>query len=106
MFSIPLHDELAQTRDRVEVKTRFGPVTGGRSKNGAVVFLGEDICCPLGNLAFDADAEPQKYLMLSHLNDSRIRIPYLQIFATSPETTSRRALVSSRWVPSTPILVD
>lgn len=41
-----LHDELAQTHDRVVVETRFGTVAGGRSKNGAVVFLGKDICCP------------------------------------------------------------
>ena len=41
-----LHDELAQTHDRVVVETRFGTVTGGRSKSGAVVFLGKDICCP------------------------------------------------------------
>ena len=43
MASIHLHDELSQTHDRVVVKTRFGPVTGGRSKNAAVVFLGEDL---------------------------------------------------------------
>lgn len=41
MSSIHLHEELAQTKDRVIVETRFGPVTGGRSKNGAVVFLGQ-----------------------------------------------------------------
>jgi len=29
----------------VVVETRFGTVAGGRSKNGAVVFLGMDICC-------------------------------------------------------------
>jgi hypothetical protein len=40
MSSVHLHDELAQSNDRVVVKTRFGPVTGGRSRNGAVVFLG------------------------------------------------------------------
>ncbi|KAH8988482.1 carboxylesterase [Lactarius akahatsu] len=39
MPSIHLHDELSQTKARVVVETRFGPVTGGRSKNGAVVFL-------------------------------------------------------------------
>ncbi|KAI9447936.1 carboxylesterase [Lactarius indigo] len=39
MPSIHLHDELSQTKSRVVVETRFGPVTGGRSKNGAVVFL-------------------------------------------------------------------
>ncbi|KAH9060929.1 carboxylesterase [Lactarius vividus] len=39
MHSIHLHDELSQTKARVVVETRFGPVTGGRSKNGAVVFL-------------------------------------------------------------------
>jgi hypothetical protein len=38
---IHLHDELAQTHDRVIVETRFGTVAGGRSKNGAAVFLGE-----------------------------------------------------------------
>ncbi len=41
MSSIHLHEELAQTKARVVVETRFGPVTGGRSKNGAVVFLGK-----------------------------------------------------------------
>lgn len=47
--SIHLHDELAQTHDRVVVETRFGTVAGGRSKNGAAVFLGKHmmICCPL-----------------------------------------------------------
>jgi hypothetical protein len=40
------NDELAQTHDRVVVETRFGTVAGGRSKNGVVVFLGKDICCP------------------------------------------------------------
>ncbi|KAI0307070.1 Alpha/Beta hydrolase protein [Multifurca ochricompacta] len=39
MSSVHLHEELAQTQVRVVVQTRFGPVTGGRSKNGAVVFL-------------------------------------------------------------------
>jgi hypothetical protein len=43
MASIHLHDELAQTHDRVVVKTRFGPVTGGRSRNGAAVFLGKSL---------------------------------------------------------------
>lgn len=41
MPSIHLHEELTQTKARVVVETRFGPVTGGRSKNGAVVFLGK-----------------------------------------------------------------
>jgi hypothetical protein len=40
MSTIHLHEELAQMKARVVVETRFGPVTGGRSKNGAVVFLG------------------------------------------------------------------
>jgi hypothetical protein len=40
---IHLHDELAQTQDRVVVKTWFGPITGGRSRNGAAVFLGKGI---------------------------------------------------------------
>lgn len=40
-MSIHLHEELAQTKARVVVETRFGPVTGGRSKNGAVVLLGK-----------------------------------------------------------------
>jgi hypothetical protein len=49
MSSVHLHDELAQTYDRVVVETRFGPVTGGRSRNGAAVFLGKGtICYPLG----------------------------------------------------------
>jgi hypothetical protein len=43
MASIHLHDELAQTHDRVVVETRFGPVTGGRSRNGASVFLGKSL---------------------------------------------------------------
>lgn len=41
MSTIHLHDELAQTEARVVVETRFGPVTGGRAKNGAAVFLGK-----------------------------------------------------------------
>src|SRR5216684_9307273 len=41
---IHLHDELAQTHDRVVVETHFGPVTGGRSRNGAAVFLGKGVC--------------------------------------------------------------
>jgi hypothetical protein len=41
MSTIHLHEELSQTEARVVVETRFGPVTGGRSKNGAVVFLGK-----------------------------------------------------------------
>ena len=41
MVSVHLHDELVQTLDSVVVDTRFGPVTGGRSRNGAVVFLGK-----------------------------------------------------------------
>jgi hypothetical protein len=45
MTSAHLHDELAQTNDRVVVETRFGPVTGGRSKNGAAVFLGRGTIC-------------------------------------------------------------
>ena len=40
-MSIHLHEELAQTKARVVVETRFGTVTGGRSKNGAVVLLGK-----------------------------------------------------------------
>ena len=41
MSSVHLHEELAQTKARVVVETRFGPVTGGRAKNNAVVFLGK-----------------------------------------------------------------
>ncbi len=41
MSSIHLHEELSQTNAKVTVETRFGFVTGGRSKNGAVVFLGK-----------------------------------------------------------------
>ena len=41
MSTIHLHEELAQTEARVVVETRFGTVTGGRSKNGAAVFLGK-----------------------------------------------------------------
>lgn len=43
-----LHDELAQSRDRVTVSTAFGEVVGGRAKNGSVIFLGmgcELTCC-------------------------------------------------------------
>jgi len=40
MSSSHLHDELAQTNGSVVVKTLFGTVTGGRSRNGAAVFLG------------------------------------------------------------------
>jgi hypothetical protein len=40
---IHLHDELVQTQDRVVVQTRFGPITGGRSRNGAAIFLGKEI---------------------------------------------------------------
>jgi hypothetical protein len=43
MPSIHLHDELAQTHEKVVVKTRFGPVTGGRARNGAAVFLGKGL---------------------------------------------------------------
>ncbi|KAI0268158.1 carboxylesterase [Gloeopeniophorella convolvens] len=39
MTSIHLHEELTQTADRVLVRSRFGEVTGGRARNGAVVFL-------------------------------------------------------------------
>jgi hypothetical protein len=52
MSSIHLHEELTQTEARVVVETRFGPVTGGRTENGAVVFLGKPtdtnpIPCPI-----------------------------------------------------------
>lgn len=40
-----LSEELAQTGARVQVKTRFGVVTGGKAENGAVVFLGK-LCFP------------------------------------------------------------
>lgn len=43
--------------------------------------------------------------MLSHLKDSRIQLPSLQIFVTSKESTLRRVLVSPDG-PSTPVLVD
>jgi hypothetical protein len=88
------HDELAQTHDRVVVETRFGTVAGGRSKNGAVVFLGKDICrtsvFPFAPTRLDV----QKYLMPFHLKDSRIQFPSLQSFATGTRTTSQRVLVS------------
>jgi len=54
MSSIHLHDELAQTHERVVVKTRFGPVTGGRSRNGAAVFLGKGLIT--GIIRFVSDA--------------------------------------------------
>jgi hypothetical protein len=52
MSSIHLHEELAQTHDKVVVNTRFGPITGGRSRNGAVVFLGK--CYRPRALLFDS----------------------------------------------------
>ena len=36
-----LGQELAESSERVHVKTRFGAAVGGRAKNGAAVFLGE-----------------------------------------------------------------
>ncbi|KAI9513297.1 carboxylesterase [Russula earlei] len=63
MPSIHLHDELAQVHDRVVVNTRFGPVTGGRARNGAAVFLGKNIQI--------ANGEP-----IRHYTIERSEIPY------------------------------
>ena len=35
-----LQNELSQNNDRVSVVTRYGSVIGGRTSNGAAVFLG------------------------------------------------------------------
>lgn len=35
-----LQTELSQSNDRVSVVTRYGAVIGGRTSNGAAVFLG------------------------------------------------------------------
>jgi hypothetical protein len=35
-----LHDELKDVNQSVTVETRFGPVTGGKARNGTSVFLG------------------------------------------------------------------
>ncbi|KAL1676535.1 Alpha/Beta hydrolase protein [Schizophyllum commune] len=39
MADLHLPAELAQTGERIEVETRYGPVTGGRALNGAAAFL-------------------------------------------------------------------
>ncbi|KAA1466532.1 carboxylesterase [Dentipellis sp. KUC8613] len=39
MAKVHLGEELPESKERVQVETRFGPVTGGRAKNGAAVFL-------------------------------------------------------------------
>ncbi|TFY69190.1 hypothetical protein EVG20_g3261 [Dentipellis fragilis] len=39
MAKVHLGEELPESKERVTVETRFGPVTGGRTKNGATVFL-------------------------------------------------------------------
>ncbi|KAF5379507.1 hypothetical protein D9615_006529 [Tricholomella constricta] len=39
MLNPHLHEELAKNQARVVVKTRFGPVTGGRASTGTAVFL-------------------------------------------------------------------
>ena len=98
MSSVHLHDELAQTHDRVVVKTRFGPVTGGRSRNGAAVFLGKGISIVHRDRT-RPDWDDQKYPMLFHLKDLRIQSLSLRSFATRTETTSQRVLVS----PDSPI---
>ena len=36
-----LQNELSQNNDRVAVVTRYGSVIGGRTSNGAAVFLGK-----------------------------------------------------------------
>lgn len=85
---------MSLTHDRVVVETRFGTVAGGRLNNGAVVFLGKDICCP-SVFSFDPNYwDVQKYLMPFHLKDSRIPFPCLQSFATKTKTTSQRVPVS------------
>lgn len=94
MASIHLHDELAQTHDRVVVDTRFGPVTGGRSRNGAVVFLGKGLV-HMDPFLTRYYLDVQKYLTLSHLVDLRTQFLSLPIFAIRTETTSQRVLVSS-----------
>jgi len=60
MRNIHLGEELAQSSQRVIVETRFGEVIGGRSTNGAAVFLGESAFRQTHSLA---DTIQQKYLM-------------------------------------------
>jgi len=55
MPSIHLHDELAQTHERVAVKTRFGLVTGGRARNGAAVFLGKGLITDIMSICIRPD---------------------------------------------------
>jgi hypothetical protein len=101
---IHLHDELAQTHDRVAVKTHFGPVTGGRSRNGAVVFLGKGVCCPSG-FAFDiievfrnTIRSPTSTIRESSSSSSRVLLPGQRIH--------HRELLSVPMASSMPILVD
>ena len=35
-----ISEELAQSAERVTITTKYGPVTGARTQNGAIAFLG------------------------------------------------------------------
>ena len=50
MPTLHLHDELAQSNERVSAQTKYGAVVGGRALNGSAVFLGMlamvvTVCC-------------------------------------------------------------
>ena len=104
MSSVHLHDELAQTHDRVVVKTRFGPVTGGRSRNGAAVFLGKGTYSPLG-FALDQIGMIRNTLCSS---TSKIRESSSSPFGVSlpAQRLHHREFLSVQIVPYTLILVD
>ena len=39
-MSVHLSEEIAGRPERVTVETKFGPVIGGRARNGAIAFVG------------------------------------------------------------------
>ncbi|TCD66077.1 hypothetical protein EIP91_001835 [Steccherinum ochraceum] len=55
MPRIHLQEELLQSQERVSIQTTFGPVKGGKAKNGAHVFLEIPYALPPGRFQ---DAEP------------------------------------------------
>ena len=92
MANIHLSEELAGS-ERVIVETQFGPVTGGKAKNGAHVFLGTS--CTFSNAGSDTYYRLKRYPTLWSLSDSKMRYRCPQPTAIRPRSTFLKVPVST-----------
>lgn len=90
MSDAHIQDELVASPARVTVQTRYGPVTGGKAKNGAIVFLGVSILLYRRAHALNS---AQRYPMLYLQGDLKILGRCRSVIAMKRRNISSRALV-------------